>query len=382
MFPVKADTAFCSTRLTGVVQPCCAFMEIVENQQDEASGWEPARKQFDVLLTSVGARDESSTETIHLYPVLFFRDDELTEAGRVRERSVQLGRQVQVRGGNDRYSLYEYQPAQHHPQSPSFLWLGVHTHLAAWWLLAAWRIADLVNGTRLMTDNGLTVPAASCARALLETSASIRLDVEKIADRWKECRVHHPSFEQPVPSKEFKDLNDYVMKALYAGKWEEAPPASLSLLAEPMDRPSIKTPMDRLAKVEPETTELYEVLCNVVHPSVMGHLTYLTEVVDERRGERRSRYQRDASTVSQPDGGDHLMPEYNARAVRLALRVATAALDAALHTIDDIALTTGAPDYSRTPYWRCIRTTGLGRNDACPCRSGLKVKNCAHTWGE
>jgi len=358
-------------------------MEIVDNQQDEAPGWEPARKQFDDLLTSAGARDESSTETIHLYPKIFHLN-EATELARERERSRELGRQAQVRGGNNRnrYRLYEYQPAQHRPQSPSFLWLGVHTHLAAWWLLAAWRIADLVNGTRLVTDNGLTVPAASCARALLETSASIRLDVEKIADRWKECRVHHPSLEEPLPSKEYKDLNDYVMKTLYGGKWEEARPTLLSLLAEPMDRPSIKTSIDRLAKVEPETTELYEVLCNVVHPSVMGHLTYLTEVIDDRPGERRTRFQRDASTVPKPDGGRHPMPDYNARAVRLALRVATAALDAALHTIDDIALTTGAPDYSRTPYWRCIQTTGLGRNDACPCRSGLKVKNCAHTWGE
>jgi hypothetical protein len=68
------------------------------------------------------------------------------------------------------------------------------------------------------------------------------------------------------------------------------------------------------------------------------------------------------------------------RAATLAVDVLTTTLDDALKIIDDVALTTGAPQMASFSYWRNLAQKG--QNSLCPCRSGRKVKYCKHRWSD
>jgi len=125
-------------------------------------------------------------------------------------------------------------------------------------------------------------------------------------------------------------------------------------------------------------------LCNTVHPSVGNKLAYTTPPLQHETKTHIIQYYcgfpsyietRDGSVVE-----DKTVGFATARGVIVAMRVLLLCLDGALRVIDDIGLTSGSPELCKEKSWRRLPT--LGRNELCPCRSGLKTKACGHKWGD
>ena len=55
----------------------------------------------------------------------------------------------------------------------SAFFIEAHSRLVAWWLINAWRSKQLSEATWLLADSLQTIPAAACARALVETAATV-----------------------------------------------------------------------------------------------------------------------------------------------------------------------------------------------------------------
>jgi hypothetical protein len=64
----------------------------------------------------------------------------------------------------------------------------------------------------------------------------------------------------------------------------------------------------------------------------------------------------------------------------VAIDVIEKTMDASLRFIDDIGLTTKAPRNANFPYWRNVKK--VHGNNPCPCRSGLRSKQCSHLWSD
>jgi len=288
-----------------------------------------------------------------------------------------------ARGGTDRYHLYAYEGAKPAPRSSQvnteFLWLTVHTYLTAWWLISAWRVQQLTDAATALLENGQLVAAASCSRSLVETAATLLMDEGEVRQRWSECRRFAPTLAHPLPSDPYRKLHDYVAEMMFGGKFREELPRDIAvLMSTPPTRKSVQTPMDRLAKRDARIASAYELLCNTVHPSVGGVLSYVSGFRAAGPGENQVEFRRDAALAAVESGESSLVDAIEVGIIA-GVHWSTRALDDALRVCDDIALTTRAPRWARTPYWRA--TVPSDRNAPCSCRSGRKTKACEHQWG-
>ena len=157
-----------------------------------------------------------------------------------------------------------------------------------------------------------------------------------------------------------------------------------------MPRSNVLTQIEKLAHATDYPLQRdYQWLCNVVHPSVGGFLafalpfmphpskTHYFQIVSE--GPMTVGKMEDtASSVSFRVGGERTIQEAIARAATFAVEVLEKTLDDALKVIDDIGLTTKAPQMASFKYWR--NQIAKRGNASCPCRSGRKAKHCLHRW--
>jgi hypothetical protein len=335
---------------------------------------------FEALLAEVGATTES-TIAVSLQPVHVSADP--VEILRHGKQLYAEGYTTIGRTGTDRFRLFAYEGAPRRGRNPAeaheFLWLQVHTYLTAWWSISAWRVRQLADAASALLDEGQLVAAASCARSLLETAATLKMDEGEIRQRWGDCRRFAPTGDHPLPSDPYRLLNDYVAEMMFGGKFKDEIPRDIAtLMANPPTRKSVQTPMDRLAKTDASVGPAYEMLCNTVHPSVGGVLSYISGMRKAGPGEFQVEFRRDAAREVSESSGNSVTNAVHAGIVA-GVNWSTRALDDALRVCDDIALTTDAPRQARTPYWRA--TVPTDRNALCPCRSGRKTKACGHLWG-
>jgi hypothetical protein len=127
----------------------------------------------------------------------------------------------------------------------------------------------------------------------------------------------------------------------------------------------------------------YQLLCNVVHPSVGNMLAFTAPMVAHKTETVAFQYVAPFGIHFARDGQKHAettIVEALARSAVLAVAVLRETLDVTLRIVDDVALTTEAPTMASFRYWRMV--TQKSRNVPCPCRSGKKAKSCRHAWSE
>ena len=247
----------------------------------------------------------------------------------------------------------------------------------------AWRSRELATATANMADNSNTVAAAACARALIETAASMWDDSSRLAKAWSELKTGGaPSLNHDFLAK-WKDIKVLLNELHHGAKFNDRNPDKKTAWTVP--RTNVLTQLEKLGKAGLASLQAdYQWLCNTVHPSVGNKLAYSSPPLGHDTKTHIIQYYCGSSAyVEKSDGSvieEQTVGFATARCVIVALRVLLLSLDAALRTLDDIGLTSGAPLLSKERCWR--KLPALGKNDLCPCRSGLKVKLCGHTWGK
>jgi hypothetical protein len=278
------------------------------------------------------------------------------------------------------------------------LYTAVHSRLITWWLINAWRSEQLASATWSLGDSFKIIPAAACARSLLETAASFWLETVKLRETWHGIKLD--CWRNGPDHRHYYELTKLIYTMLWSAKFDKKVP-ELAQTYGKIERTNVLTLIDKLAQATSGAVhEDYQWLCNAVHPSIGGMLAFAAPMMGHdtkthafqwvcseplhfehirsgdrgRGGENRALWTDDAATEERQT----TIEEAVARSAAFAVDVLERTLDDALRIIDDIGLTTHAPGMASFRYWRQI--SQKGQNSMCPCRSGRKVKHCLHRW--
>lgn len=286
---------------------------------------------------------------------------------------------VRPDGGRIGYAsdLFRPQPPHSRDDIGQFLLFDIHLGLGGWWLSHLWRVADFAEATEVCVANWLVLPAAACARALLEGVAAFVVEGEELLAEWSVFKQHGvPELAELMAFRERFDKK--LSQAMFGSRLGERsgtrPP--------PLKRTNVLTLLEKFSKrVGRDVWEPYEWLCDAVHPSFGFGTAYVaTRGVHEtgatmaadlaRRTDKAVTYALKIEPTVAWAAADVLV---------LALRAFLAEVPRVRWLIDDLGLTTGvaftALDLS---LGRISRTTETAN---CPCGSGLSFRACTHTWG-
>ena len=168
---------------------------------------------------------------------------------------------------------------------------------------------------------------------------------------------------------------------MWGGKFDNRAP-DLADAWGGIQRTNVLTQIEKLTRAtDPLLHADYQVLCNVVHPSVGGTLSFSSVFfLHETSAYAWNLFTHFSTSVRQGEivTIQAMVQESLVRTAVIAVAILVGTLDDALRLVDDVGLTTGAPALATRDYWRKI--VPMGRNEPCPCRSGLKVKKCSHRW--
>ena len=349
--------------------------------------WESRRGKLDALLLPLGLTGDESHESLYVFPSSV--GDSAAKLEALRSATANDGQWAFAflsNEGRDR-SLVAF------PVAPNYeiksnedvaraLFIDVHSRLVAWWLTNAWRSQQLAKATWGLGDGMQIIPAATCARSLLETSAALWVAAKKLRSVWIDVKREFAA--NGIQFKQYHEISVEIWKVMWGSKFDDRAP-DLKRHYSSIQSPNVLTLMDKLAKAcAAPIHEHYQWLCNAVHPSIGGMLTFAGPLLahKERTAAMQSHAPFPIAFVPKGIDGEKRIEDTIERALVsaavLSVDVLTQVLDDTLRFIDDVALTTRAPQASRTDYWRCLKAKP-GRTP-CPCRSGLLGNACQHTW--
>jgi hypothetical protein len=261
------------------------------------------------------------------------------------------------------------------------LYVEVHSRLVSWWLTNAWRSEQLARAAWSLGDTEQIVPAAACARSLLETAAAFWIDARKLSELWQSVKAE--SVEQGPQLKHWQDLTILIWRTMWGAKFDDKVP-DLAEACKSLPRTNVIGLIDKLHRATSDAVQRdYQWLCNAVHPSIGSMLAFASPMMAHDTRTCGFQYVAPFSTHFAGNGeiqAEITIAESVARSASLAVATLRETLDVALRIVDDVALTTGAPTMASFSYWRMI--SQKSRNAPCPCRSGKKAKNCPHGWAQ
>ncbi len=353
------------------------------------ASWDAAAATFEALLRGLGVDEERQTTEILLRQVPIESPEQFATDLAARTAGYnEYWLYFTLTDGTAQAGLALPVATPRQPSSASLgLYVEIHSRLIAWWLTYAWRATQLQLAVSAAASAGQSIPAATCARALLETAAAFWVDARKFADIWSAAKTSgKPTLDAPmvaIRQRFISHLNEVQFGAKFS---EKAPEAAEVFGRQP--RGNVLTAIDRLAKQYPGNLQTdYQWLCNTAHPSIGTALVFSAPPLLHETGTHVQRWFAGIPLRAQGlrDDGfdeqrfrDRSVPAATARACIAGLEVLALTLDAALRLIDDVGLTTGGPGLADFTYWRAL--TPGARNELCRCRSGRKTKNCSHEW--
>jgi hypothetical protein len=283
-------------------------------------------------------------------------------------------------------------PMAETPPSLLSLYIEVHSRLVEWWLVSALRAQQLALATTQLANASQFIAAAACARSLLETSAVAWVEATAMREEWQKAK--NACAEKGPQIDHWHSMVRIIWKMQWAGKFELNHPMG-PLTHDQLSRTNIMTQLKKLLRVSPSNLDAdYQWLCNAVHPSIGGMLSFASPMMAHAMKSCAFQWISGAPTHFREDGGSALVDVSDgaswevwrestiqiaiARAFAFSVFALSRTLDDALRTIDDIALTTEAPSRASFDYWRNLRR-GEGASP-CPCRSGKSAAACLHAW--
>jgi hypothetical protein len=123
------------------------------------------------------------------------------------------------------------------------LFIETHSRLVAWWLVNAWRSLQLAQATWQLANSMQFIPAAACARSLLETAASLWVETGRLRDMWAETKRDHAASGPSM--KEWRSLTIEIWKMMWGGKFDKKVP-DMEKLSGALHRTNILTQIESL----------------------------------------------------------------------------------------------------------------------------------------
>jgi hypothetical protein len=347
-----------------------------------AKHWLSADGQITQLLREVGLTGEEHSQALYIF---------LKDSANVRQTIDEIRAATANDGSwfyitlkhDDENRVMAWPVADHTSRKKMVLslYVEVHSRLVSWWLTNAWRSDQLARATWQLADSQQIVPAAACARSLLETAAAFWVESKKLGELWRSIKIQTA---QDGPKRQhLRDLSIQIWTMMWGGKFDNRVPDWVGW-SKLLPRANVLGLIDKLTRATSELVQRdYQLLCNAVHPSVGNMLAFAAPMLAHRTGTVAFQYVAPFGTYIEKDGQKHAettIEEALARSAVLAVAVLRETLDVTLRIVDDVALTTEAPTMASFRYWRMV--TQKSRNVPCPCRSGKKTKNCPHAWTE
>lgn len=266
-----------------------------------------------------------------------------------------------------------------------FPFVEIHQLTVVWWLTAAWRARQLLEASEMLSQRSLLVPAAACARGLVETAAQFRADAVNIARAWDTLKQStDPARVNETSLSGRLELRRMLYEATLGGKFDDKVP-DLQAVYGRVKRANVLGAVGKLTGTYGVTwAEDYQWLCNVVHPSVGNFFTFSSPALRHESGTHLLVWFAGGPLKVVSSTGEErrvgiIEPAISRSGTRSA-RALLASLDDALRVLDDVALTTRAAEIATFDYWRnaAVRDTQA----ECPCRSGKRAYRCSdHRFG-
>ncbi|MER7731966.1 hypothetical protein ABTX80_13900 [Streptomyces erythrochromogenes] len=251
----------------------------------------------------------------------------------------------------------------------------LHTRLVSWWLVHAWRGADLLTDTLENLARWRITSGAVTARAVIEEAGSLVEEQNAITEAWRtgKATTAHP-VKRPALVREV--LSPLLLKAEFGSRMKGS--------HEKLQATNVLTLVKKLTKAtgEDRFTQWYDLLSDAAHPAFGARIAFATPPLqhDSRAVTVRS-YARSPMSLSDARSVRALEPTVAFAVADSLIAAGTHMLDLlddGLALVDDFGLTTSAATLTRRGYWRDFHPTRGSR--ACPCGRG-KWSACGHHWG-
>jgi hypothetical protein len=136
-----------------------------------ARRWRLADGQISTFLRGVGLTGDEHHQSLYIFPQVTTNMERSNEELRVA--SADEGKWVFLGGqhadGNRSLMAWPVADGVATRKIHLALYVEVHSRLVSWWLTNAWRSDQLARAAWALGDSGQIIPAAACARSLLET---------------------------------------------------------------------------------------------------------------------------------------------------------------------------------------------------------------------
>lgn len=347
--------------------------------------WEQAQDETFAFLDSLGATEDAHTMTIRLLPQAISSPDDFADSlgALVRNDGAWAFLTTSPDGAGQQFALAMPVSERPPPDGLTFAFVEIHTLLVAWWLTTAWRARQLARAGLALATSGDVIASAACVRSLVETAAACWVDGSKLVAAWDDMKRAGKPIDDAQALSRRNEMLKVLNEVAFGAKFDDRAP-ELKRSWGKIGRTNVLGQVEKLAKAcGAALQDDYQWLCNTVHPSIGNTFAFSAPPLRHESGTHVVTWFAGRPIHIESGGevtAEDTVERATARAAYRALDVLHLTLEAALRAIDDMALTTGAPDLAREPYWRNIRR--VDRNQPCPCRSGLKAKRCAHAWGD
>ena len=256
-----------------------------------------------------------------------------------------------------------------------------HSQIVAWWLMMNWRTNELASAFLDLVETNYSA-AATVARSLVETAATLVEEAQKIEKLWNRFRQASAA-KGSLDGETWLELQGALVYLSASSKWSDRS-LPIKEMFDRVERRNVLTSIGLLdrrlgGKDSQWVQEGYEILCNFSHPGQLNFVafegrSYVTPKLSRVRVFTSSKLGVFFEDLHEDQSDPHASTIITL--VNRCLSTAIEALDEALKVIDDISLSVQLRSISPFDTWRL---TSVGkRNESCPCRSGRKSKDCNH----
>lgn len=310
-----------------------------------AKHWLSADGQIAQLLREVGLTGEEHSQALYIFQKDSANVHQTIDEIRVATANDGMWFYITLKH-DDENRVIAWPVADHTPRKKMVLalYVEVHSRLVSWWLTNAWRSDQLARATWRLADCEQIVPAAACARSLLETAAALWVESRKLGELWRSVKIQ--TAEDGPKLAHLRDMNMQIWSMMWGGKFDNRVP-DWARWSELLPRANVLGLIDKLGRATSDLVQRdYQLLCNVVHPSVGNMLAFAAPMMAHQTETVAFQYVAPFGLHFEKDGQKHAettIEEALARSAVLAVAVLRETLDVTLRIVDDVALTTEAP---------------------------------------
>lgn len=149
------------------------------------------------------------------------------------------------------------------PEVNALYWQDMARNIEAYGVMVVWRAVEVIKVALTSINEGIVLAPAILSRSLLEIAATSLLHANRISRA-----VDALESVEPGGLVLCKELDELVLKMIHGTRLKESP--------EGLKQTNIMTTLEKLSKAPgaSELLEVYDYLCEVAHPNVIGHARF------------------------------------------------------------------------------------------------------------